>query len=50
MVKNRSAISGGVDLIPGEENGNPLSTLAWAILWTEKPGRLQSMKSRNSQT
>ena len=26
-----------------EENGNPLSILAWRIPWTEEPGRLQSM-------
>ena len=31
---------------PGEENGNPLSTLAWKIPWTEEPGRLQSMGSQ----
>ena len=27
----------------GEGNGNPLSILAWRILWTEEPGGLQSM-------
>ena len=26
------------------------SILAWEILWTEKPGRLQSMGLQNSQT
>ena len=26
------------------------STLAWKILWTEEPGRLQSMGSLKSQT
>ena len=29
-----------------EGNGNPLSTLAWIIPWTEEPGRLQSMGSQ----
>ena len=28
---------------PGEGDGNPFSTLAWKIQWTEDPGRLQSM-------
>ena len=41
--------AGGPGLIPGsgrspgEGNGNPLSTLAWKIPWTEEPGGLQSM-------
>ena len=26
------------------------SILAWEILWTEKPGGLQSMRSQKSQT
>ena len=26
--------------------GNPLSTLAWRIPWTEEPGRLQSVGLR----
>ena len=36
----------------GEYNGTPLfsSTLAWKIPWTEKPGRLQSMGSLESDT
>ena len=35
---------------PWARNGNPLSSiLAWKILWTEKPDRLQSMGSQ-SQT
>ena len=29
----------------GEGNGTPLQYLAWKILWTEEPGRLQSMGS-----
>ena len=28
---------------PGEGNGYPLQCFAWKILWTEEPGRLQSM-------
>ena len=32
----------GLGRSPGEGNGNPLSTLAWKIPWTEKPGGLQS--------
>ena len=28
---------------PGEGNGNPSSTLAWRIPWTEQPDGLQSM-------
>ena len=31
----------------GEGNGNPLSILAWKILWTEEPGGLQSFESQN---
>ena len=30
----------------GEGPGNPLSTLAWRIPWTEEPGGLQSMGSQ----
>jgi len=36
---------------PGGGNGNPLqysSILAWEILWTEKPVRLQSMGPQKS--
>ena len=31
---------------PGEGNGTWSSTPAWKILWTEKPGGLQSMGSQ----
>ena len=31
---------------PGEGNGNPLQCSCWEIPWTEKPGRLQSMRSQ----
>ena len=30
-----------------EGNGNPLSILAWEILWTEEPGGLLSMGSQS---
>ena len=48
--------AGDTGLIPVRED--PLekemathsSILAWEILWTEEPGRLQSMKSQKSQT
>ena len=47
--KASAYIVGDLGLIPGlgrslgEGNGNPLSTLAWRIPWTEEPGGLQSM-------
>ena len=55
MVKNLPANAGNIrdsGLIPGQED--PLerglvahsSILAWRILWTEEPGRLQSMRSQ----
>ena len=51
VVKNPPANAGDAGSIPGED---PLeedmathsSVLAWRILWTEEPGRLQSMQSR----
>ena len=36
----------GLGRSPGEENGNSLSTLAWKIPRTEKPGGLQSTGSQ----
>ena len=48
VVKSQPASAGDAGLIPEsgrsprEENGNPLSILAWEIPWTEEPGRLQS--------
>ena len=33
----------GLGRSPGRGNGNPLSTLAWEIPWTEEPDGLQSM-------
>ena len=38
--------SPGLGRFPGEGNGNPSSTIAWKIPWTEEPGRLQSMESQ----
>ena len=40
----------GAGRSPGEGNGNPSSTLAWRIPWTEEPGGLQSMGSQQSDT
>ena len=40
----------GLGRFPGERNGNPLQYSCWEILWTEKPGGLQSMWSQKSQT
>ena len=59
MITNLLANAGDVkdtSLIP--EWDNPLEKemaihfriLAWEILWKEKPGRLQSMELRKSQT
>ena len=54
VVKNLPANAGdirelgsipGLGRYPGEENGNPLSILAWRIPWTEEAGGLQSMGS-----
>ena len=48
MVKNMPASAGDLGSIPGsgrstgEGNSNPLSILAWKILWTEKPGEASS--------
>ena len=52
VVKNLPANAGDTSSIPGQED--PLekemathsSVLAWRILWTEEPGRLQSMASK----
>ena len=35
---------------PKKEMTTHSSILAWEILWTEEPGRLQSMGSEKSQT
>ena len=52
MVKNSSAKAGDVGSAsgsgrsPGVGNGNPLQYLPGRIVWTEDPGRLQSMGSQ----
>ena len=51
-TKTRPASAGDTGSIsgsgrsPGEENGNPLSILAWETLWTKEPGGLQSKGSQ----
>ena len=37
-------------LIYGEGNGTPLQYSCWKIPWTEEPGRVQSMGSKQSDT
>ena len=52
MVKNSSTKAGDVGSAsgsgrsPGVGNGNPLQYLPGRIVWTEDPGRLQSMGSQ----
>ena len=52
VVKNLPANSGDAGSIPGSgrspevRNGNPLQYSCWEILWTEEPGRLQSVVSQ----
>ena len=55
MVKNPLANagdgrdSGSISALgssPGVGNGSPRHILAWKILWTEVPGRLQTMGSQ----
>ena len=55
MVQNQPANAGDrrvIGLIPGSErspvggHGDHSSILAWRVLWTEKPGRLQSIGSQ----
>ena len=51
MVRNPPATVGDVGSFPGsgrslqEEMATHSSILAWKILWTEEPGRLQFWKS-----
>ena len=53
MVKNLPANAGDLGSIPnlgrspGGGNGTHSSVLAWKSLWTEEPGRLQSMASQS---
>ena len=56
VVKNPPTSAGDVDSIPGlgrfpgQEIAAHSSILAWEILWTEEPGRLESLGSQKSQT
>jgi len=56
VVKNLPTSAGDVGSIPGlgrfpgQEIATHSSILAWEILWTEEPGRLESMGSQKSQT
>ena len=59
VVKNTPANAGdvrdegsipGLGRSPGEGNVTHVSILAWRIPWTEEPGRLQSMESKESDT
>ena len=49
LAGDSGSISGWEDPLE-EEMVTHSSTLAWEILWTEKPERLQSMGWQNSQT
>ena len=55
VVKNPPAIAGDMGLIPGpgrsleEDMATHSSVLAWEILWTEKPGGLQSIGSHKDR-
>ena len=40
----------GLGRSPGEGNGNPLQYLAWKTPWTEEPGGLQLLGSKESNT
>ena len=56
VVKNSPTSAGDVSSIPGlgrfpgQEMATHSSILAWEILWTEEPGRLESMGSQKSRT
>ena len=56
MVKNPPAVQERKIRSLGEEDplekemATHFSSLAWRILWTEEPGRLQSMGWQESQT
>ena len=51
-VKESACSVGDLGSVPGlgkshgGGHGNPLSIIAWKILWTEEPGELQSMGSQ----
>ena len=48
-ARDPSWIPGSVRF-PGEENAIHTTILAWSIPWTEEPGRLESMRSQESDT
>ena len=56
MVKNLPVNTGDLGSIPvsgrspKKEMATHSSILAWEILWTEKPGKLESTGSQKSQT
>ena len=56
MVKNPPASGGDMDSVPGsgrspgDGKGNPLQYSCGKILWTEEPGRVQSISRKKSQT
>jgi len=56
VLKNLPAKAGDAGSIPGsgrspeKEMATHCSILAWEIPWTEEPGRLQSLESKESDT
>ena len=48
-IRDTGSIPGKEDSLE-EEMATHSSILAWRIPWTEKPGRLQSIRSRESDT
>ena len=56
VIKNSLCSAGDAGLVPGlgrspgGGNGKPLQYSCLEILWTDEPGRLQSMGSQKSQT
>ena len=46
-VRETQVRSLGWEDLPEKEMATHSSTLAWKILWTEEPGRLQSMGSQS---
>ena len=55
VVKNPPANAEDMGSIPGlgrfaKEMATHSSILVWEMPWTEKPGRLQSMRSQKSRT
>ena len=50
MIQKMCIQSLGQEDSPGEENGNLLQCSFWESSWTEKPGGLQSMGSKEGRT